>query len=169
MKREILKVSIEKSGEDGLLPGKYSCHGANINPPLSISNIPENTKSLALIMETCDLNSNVLTHWVLWNVPATGKILENEQRGESGVNDFGGVGYCGPCSLDIPLKCTFKIYAFDRFLNFDYPAVTKFDLYASVIYYGLGYGELVLHYSKKSAENQLNTLEFEPEVLMRLA
>lgn len=132
-----------------MLPEKYSCHGVNINPPLKIENIPDEAKSLALVMESCDENLTLLTHWVVWNIPVTGRILENEQRGECGINDFGGLGYCGPCSIETPLKCTFRIYAFDRFLNFPFSPVTKFDLYSSIIYYGVGHGQVHCPYSRK--------------------
>jgi Raf kinase inhibitor-like YbhB/YbcL family protein len=155
MKREIINVSFEKFVGDGCLPEKYSCYGGNINPPLRIENIPDGTKSLGLIMESCADNSTSLTHWVVWNLPATAKIHENEQRGELGTNDFGGVGYCGPCSFENPLQCTFKIFAFDRLLHFPFNPVTKFDLYASIIYYGLGHGQVRCQYSGKKAADQL--------------
>jgi phosphatidylethanolamine-binding protein (PEBP) family uncharacterized protein len=105
-------------------------------------------------MDSCDEKLTPLTHWVVWNLPTTSVIFENEQRGEFGTNDFGGLGYCGPCSVLSLVKCTFRIYAFDRFLKFSFSPVTKFDLYASVIYFGLGHGLVNCNYSKKLAQNQ---------------
>jgi Raf kinase inhibitor-like YbhB/YbcL family protein len=157
MKRQIIPVWLEKLEFDGILPERYSCHGGNINPPLLIQNVPDGTKSLALIMDSCDEKSTSQTHWVVWNLPATCKIFENEQRGEFGINDFGSKGYYGPCAIASPLKCTFRIYAFDRFLNFSFSPVTKFDLYASVIYFGLGHGLVSCNYFKKHTKKPLVT------------
>ena len=40
--------------EDELIPDKYICDGKNINPPLNIEHIPEETKSLAVIVDDAD-------------------------------------------------------------------------------------------------------------------
>ena len=34
-----------------LIPVKYTCDGANVNPPLTIEGIPEETKTLVLIVD----------------------------------------------------------------------------------------------------------------------
>jgi len=61
---------------NNFLPEKYTCDGPNINPPLKISNIPSNTKSLVLIVDDPDANN--WTHWVVLNIPPnTFEILEN--------------------------------------------------------------------------------------------
>jgi len=39
------------------IPKTYSCDGDNINPPLEISDVPENAKCLALIMDDPDAPS----------------------------------------------------------------------------------------------------------------
>ena len=36
------------------IPAKYTCDGANVNPPLKISGIPENTRSLVLVVDDPD-------------------------------------------------------------------------------------------------------------------
>ncbi|HSM30656.1 MAG TPA: hypothetical protein VK854_08130 [Woeseiaceae bacterium] len=35
-------------------PKKYTCDGIDVSPPLSIGNVPEKTKSLALIVDDPD-------------------------------------------------------------------------------------------------------------------
>ena len=50
------------------IPDKYTCKGKKISPPLSWKNIPEGTKSYALIMDDLDTPIGVLNHWVLYNI-----------------------------------------------------------------------------------------------------
>ena len=46
-----LQVSSPAFKDNGLIPVKYTCEGENINPAISVKNIPQQTKSLVLIME----------------------------------------------------------------------------------------------------------------------
>src|SRR5712671_5933032 len=61
-----IESSVFKQGE--IIPSKYSCQGDDINPPISISAIPSNSKSLALIMDDPDAPGGTWVHWVLWNI-----------------------------------------------------------------------------------------------------
>ena len=65
----------------GTIPQKYGYKNENLSIPLKISEIPEGTKSLALIMDDPDamgVAGKVWVHWVLWNIsPNTKEILEN--------------------------------------------------------------------------------------------
>lgn len=49
------------------IPSKYTCDGENINPPLSFSDVPENAKSLVLIVDDSDATIGTFTHWVVFN------------------------------------------------------------------------------------------------------
>src|SRR5665647_973176 len=80
------------------IPKKYSCDGQDINPPLSIEGIPEESKTLALIMDDPDAPSGTFDHWVVWNMPAsTHQIWENTVPGMEGMNGARRQGYMGPC------------------------------------------------------------------------
>ena len=97
------------------VPDRYTCAGANINPGLIIANIPEKTKSLALIVDNPDAPEGVWVHWVVYNIhPDVKEIKEKSNPGIQGLNDFGRFRYQGPCPSDEKLhKYHFKVYALD--------------------------------------------------------
>jgi len=73
-----LKISSPAFGKDGEIPAKYTrYYGLNVNPPLEISGVPANTKSLALIVEDPDALPSSFVLWLVWNIdPQTRKIEE---------------------------------------------------------------------------------------------
>ncbi len=79
------------------IPKKYACDGDNVSPPLTFSGVPEETKSLALIMEDPDIpkelypNGGTFDHWVVFNMPAgTAEVAEGTTPpGTGGVNSTG--------------------------------------------------------------------------------
>lgn len=104
----------------GSIPPKYTCDGENINPPLAWSDVPENAKSLALIVEDPDVPLSVRAdgmwdHWVVWGIsPDTRGIKEGEAP--SGVfrkTTSGGESYTGPCPPDREHRYFFKLFALD--------------------------------------------------------
>jgi Raf kinase inhibitor-like YbhB/YbcL family protein len=107
--------------EDGeRIPDKYTCDGADINPPLRMENIPENTKSLALIVDDPDAPAGTWVHWVMWNInPEVSEIKENQvPRGAvQGLNDFKKNSYGGPSPPSGNHRYFFKLYALDALLD----------------------------------------------------
>jgi Raf kinase inhibitor-like YbhB/YbcL family protein len=103
------------------IPKKYTCDDADISPPLQWTNMPTSTKSLVLIVEDPDAPMGVFTHWVLYGIPPNRSDLpENvpkspvvEGVGIQGINDFGRVGYGGPCPPrgHKPHRYFFRLYA----------------------------------------------------------
>src|SRR5205809_749524 len=83
--------------QGGHIPKKYSCEGENVNPPLEISNLPAETKTLAVIVEDPDAKQGIFDHWIAWNIPPDEPITENSVPGINGLNSFGTEGYRGPC------------------------------------------------------------------------
>lgn len=98
---------------------KYTCDGENINPPLKFSDVPENAKSLVLIMDDPDAPMGTWVHWTLYNIdPSTKIINENEKpSGIEGMTSFGKSGYGGPCPHSGIHRYFFKLYAIDVFLD----------------------------------------------------
>lgn len=124
------------------IPVEYTCDGKNINPPITVKNIPEETKSLVLIVEDPDAPTKNWVHWVVWNIPPSGKIKENSIPGTEGINDFGKHHYGGPCPPSGTHHYHFKIYALDDLLNLDSGA-TKQEVEKAMSSHIIAFGELV--------------------------
>jgi len=115
----------------GVIPRKYGYKNGNLSPPLKISGAPENTSSLALIMDDPDAMGavgKVWVHWVLWNIdPSTMELKENSIPKDSleGETDFGEIGYGGPAPPDKEHTYIFKLYALDQKLDADKSSTKK--------------------------------------------
>ncbi len=108
------------------IPKKFTCDGPDVSPEVSWNGAPAATQSLALIVEDPDAPVGTWVHWVLYNLLANARELpEGVQKQEQlangalqGRNDFGNIGYEGPCPP--PGKAhryNFKLYALDTKLN----------------------------------------------------
>lgn len=110
------------------IPARFTCKGKNINPELLIAGIPEDAKTLALIMHDPDAPSGDFKHWVMWNIPANADtIAENSVPlgASEGTTSFDATKYGGPCPPSGTHHYIFELYALDTSL--DLPAVTTAD------------------------------------------
>jgi hypothetical protein len=105
--------------EGATIPRLHTCEGADLSPPLEWSGEPEGTKSFALIVDDPDAPAGVWNHWLLWDIPASARALpqgcKTGQTAETGTNDFGRLGYGGPCPPKGhgPHRYFFKLIALD--------------------------------------------------------
>ena len=101
------------------IPKKYTCDGDNINPPLTITDVPKDTKSLALIIDDPDAPMGTWVHWTVWNMdPGMTEIAENSvPNGVEGYTSSGKPGYGGPCPPSGTHRYFFKLYALDTLLD----------------------------------------------------
>ncbi|MFQ6007488.1 MAG: YbhB/YbcL family Raf kinase inhibitor-like protein [Candidatus Zixiibacteriota bacterium] len=142
--------------EGGIIPKQYTCDGADISPPLAWSGVPEGTKSLALISDDPDAPVGTWVHWVLFNIPPdTNKLPENVPTDQTlsdgatnGVNDFGKLGYGGPCPPSGTHRYYFKIYALDTMLDLS-GRVTKKDLLKAMEGHILAEAQLMGKYKRQ--------------------
>lgn len=110
------------------IPDVYSCNGENINPPLEFSDIPQNAKSLVLIMDDPDAPMGTWVHWTIFNMNPTEKGIAEKNKpssGTEGMTSFGKPGYGGPCPPSGTHRYFFKLYALDSILNLDEKADKK--------------------------------------------
>jgi Raf kinase inhibitor-like YbhB/YbcL family protein len=111
-----LKLSSPAFKYNQMIPFKYTCDGADVNPPLAIESAPAGAKSLALVVDDPDAPAGTWVHWVLWNIdPGTTEIGENSvpSTARQGVNDFRKRSYGGPCPPSGTHRYFFKLYALD--------------------------------------------------------
>ena len=84
------------------IPPRHTCTGEDRSPPLAWGEPPPNTASFALILDDPDAPGRTWTHWTVWNLPAPTRSLPEGVTAAAtgmvqGTNDFGNVGYGGPC------------------------------------------------------------------------
>jgi Raf kinase inhibitor-like YbhB/YbcL family protein len=129
------------------IPKKYTCEGTDINPPLDIKDIPENVKSLAIIVDDPDAPSGTWLHWLVWDIPVTHHIKENKIPGVQGMNDFKRTVYGGPCPPSGTHHYYFRVYGLDELVGLPAGASRR-DLEQAMRDHILAYGELVGVYKK---------------------
>jgi Raf kinase inhibitor-like YbhB/YbcL family protein len=86
-------------------PASASYKKGNQSPDLAFHEVPPEAKSLALICEDFDAPSGCWTHWVAWDIPPASKGLRAAIPAlpvvdgvcHQGKNDFGEIGWGGPC------------------------------------------------------------------------
>jgi len=132
---------------NALIPSRYTCQGNDINPALTIENIPSGTQSLVLIVDDPDAPKGTWDHWIVWNTPATEKIYEDSKPGVEGVNSWNRHGYGGPCPPSGTHRYFFKIYALDTKLNLPQNA-GKVEVEQAMESHILTHGQLVGRYQK---------------------
>lgn len=144
-----LKISSQAFTEGGMIPERYTCDGENINPELNWSNLPENTRSIALIVEDPDAPKGVFVHWLVWNIPTVSGIQANSSPGEEGSNSWNSKEYAGPCPpVGEKHRYIFRLFALDSTLNMD-PESKKEGLMEAMRNHVLGEGHLMGYYQRK--------------------
>jgi len=104
------------------IPDRYTCAGEGLSPPLRWVDVPGGARSLALLVEDPDAPGGVFTHWIAWGLdPSAGGLDEAEAAPSEGRNDFGTVGYSGPCPPPGHgrHRYVFRLYALDGDLELD--------------------------------------------------
>jgi Raf kinase inhibitor-like YbhB/YbcL family protein len=152
MEKKKLLVYSPAFSNNGHIPIQYSGEGENINPPLEISDIPEGTKTLALIMEDPDAPKGVFDHWLLWNLLPNETIGERTDLGVSGMNGFGKTGYGGPYPPSGTHRYYFKVFALDKELSVA-PGQNKNELLEDMHGHILASGELMGRYRRRSVKH----------------
>jgi len=150
-----LEIYSTAFSEGEMIPTRYTCDGPDVSPDLSWSGVPETAKSLALICDDPDAPMGTWVHWVLFNIPSRASGLPAEVPPDAalengaghGTNDFGRLGYGGPCPPGGTHRYFFKLYALDTELNLD-SGVTKDQLLEAMQGHILAEGQLMGKYKR---------------------
>jgi Raf kinase inhibitor-like YbhB/YbcL family protein len=144
---DTMKLSSPSFFNNSNMPSKFTCEGSDVNPELIIDDIPQGTKSLALIVDDPDAPMKTWVHWVVYDITPVGRIAEDSVPGKQGVNDFGRKDWGGPCPPSGTHRYFFKIYALDRVLGLD-EGLSKKELEKAMSGHILGSAELVGLYKR---------------------
>ncbi len=95
------------------------CRGRNISPPLRVSGVPSNARSLGVVMDDTDANGGAgFVHWVAYGISPRTTTLPSGFGSTPGAfvggrNDAGTALYSGPCPPpgDPPHHYRFSVYA----------------------------------------------------------
>lgn len=143
----MMKLTSPAFTHQAIIPQKYTCQGKDINPHLTLSNIPQGTISLALIIDDPDAPMGTWNHWLLWNLKPIEEIKEDSAPGTQGKNSWGRNDYGGPCPPRGRHRYLFKLYALDSELKL--PAgSTKVELEKAMDGHILEQAELLGVYQK---------------------
>ena len=102
------------------IPSKYTCDGDDLAPELTISDVPENSKELVLIVDDPDAPMGTWVHWLLYNIPTDTTKIDNKNLPsgvKEGFTDFKRLGWGGPCPPYGEHRYFFKLYAIDKILD----------------------------------------------------
>jgi Raf kinase inhibitor-like YbhB/YbcL family protein len=119
----------------GMIPKTFTCDGSDRSPPLEWSGVPASAQSLVLICDDPDAPMGTWSHWVVFNlaprvrsldegIPAEetfaasareepGSAVGKSPEARQGTNDFGKLGYGGPCPPGGTHRYFFRLYALD--------------------------------------------------------
>jgi Raf kinase inhibitor-like YbhB/YbcL family protein len=151
-----LQVESTAFAESGDIPIRFTCDGDDASPPLSWSEPPPETQSLALIFDDPDAPGGTWNHWELFNIPATLRLLPEgvpadplpNGLGIHGSNSWQRLGYGGPCP---PPGSThryfFHVYALDTELDLE-AGSTKEEIQQAMQGHILAQGSLMARYGR---------------------
>ena len=151
-----IHVSTTAFEDGGMIPRKYTCDGEDISPEIGWKNIPEGTKSIMILMYDPDAPGGYFIHWVIYNIPAHVTELPEGESGRNkrstigieAINDFGRVGYGGPCPPPgKPHRYYFIVFALDSYLNIG-KNVRALDVLKAAKGHILAYGEIMGKYGR---------------------
>ena len=155
--QSLLTLRVESSafGMNGSIPQQFTSDGDDIAPPVSWSQLPAGTKSVAVIVEDPDAPNpeapeRTFTHWIVIGIPATAPGLRGgnslPEGAVHGINDWGKREWGGPNPPIGRHRYFFKVFALDIDLNAANP--TRLELYAAMKGHILAQGELIGTYEK---------------------
>ena len=156
----MLQLTSSSFSAQGDIPSQFTCEGTDSSPELTWKNAPSGTKTFALIVHDPDApRAGGFTHWVAYNIPAN--VTHIDQRapkteklpdgGIQGRNDFGQIGYRGPCPPSGTHRYYFYLYALDTELKLQ-PGAIKDELERAMKSHVLERTELMGKYKKSSGK-----------------
>ena len=154
-----MRIQSPAFADGGPIPRAHTCDGADLSPPLFWHDAPADTKSFAMVVDDPDAPAGTWVHWVVYGLPPAVTNLQSGLPAEAeitrpfsakqGTNDFGRLGYGGPCPPPGPAhRYYFRLYALDTDIKLP-PGATKAILLNSIKGHVLDEAEMVGMYGRK--------------------
>ena len=153
-----LELSTPAFAAGGDVPVRHTCDGGDVSPALDWSAPPDGTATLALIVDDPDAPGRTWVHWVVYNIPPGERGLPEGVEATAALpsgtrqatNDFGRIGYGGPCPPPGPAhRYFFRLYALDTSVELQSDAKRP-ALDAAMTGHVLASGELFGRYQRAS-------------------
>lgn len=99
----------------GVIPARFTCDGEDVSPEVAWSGAPDGTGALVLVVDDPDAGGFV--HWIVLDLAASpaGSLPEGVSgtpaAPQEGTNDFGRVGWNGPCPPSGEHRYRFTLHA----------------------------------------------------------
>ena len=141
------------------IPSGFTCDGGDRSPRLAWTGVPVETRSFALVCDDPDAPSGTWQHWLLYNLAPDACELDTgvpprpelPSGARQGINDFGRIGYGGPCPPQGKAhRYFFRLHALDIALNLP-PGVNRSDLDGAMEGHVLAVGTLMGTYERRRA------------------
>jgi Raf kinase inhibitor-like YbhB/YbcL family protein len=130
----------------GMLPARYTCHGAKINPPLNWSSAPPGTKSLALIVDDSSAPITPFIYWLVFDInPGATDIQEGSlpTGAHQALNSAGTATYDAPCPSGHRHSYRFTVYALRTTLSLTNGA-PLLSVWTAIAAAAIGRGRIVI-------------------------
>lgn len=161
----LIDVMAPRFTNGSIVAPRYTCDGVNLSPDLSWTGVPQEAESLVVVLDDPDAPGGQFIHWLVYDLPPdTTDLVEGagnpfETLPEGGLqteNDFGDLGYSGPCPPSGETH-TYRlhVYALDRELSGLPDSATRDDVLLEMEGAIMGHGTFETEYSRivRSDEN----------------
>lgn len=141
---------------DEPIPIAHTCDGDDRSPTLTWSGAPEGTRAFALVVHDPDAPRGDWVHWVVYDLPASTRALpagvpraRTVDGGAQGTNDFGKLGWGGPCPPPgAAHRYVFELHALDAPLGLP-PGSTRAEVERAMEGHVLARSTLVGTYARE--------------------
>ncbi len=119
--RAMIELTSSAFPRDGAIPSKYTCDGFGVSPPLTWSDVPDGTRSVAILVDDPDAPDRPFLHWLVTDLPPSLHALDEggtvPHESSIAESDAGTASYYGPCPSSGRHHYHFHVYALDTVLG----------------------------------------------------
>ncbi len=125
-----MRLTSDAFEDGGTIPRRHTCDGEDVSPALAWEGAPDGTESFTLVVHDPDAPRGDWVHWVIYDIPGhfselpedvgTAERLDHLGEAAQGENDFGRIGWGGPCPPPgKPHRYVFTLHALDARLELE--------------------------------------------------